>query len=1444
MPESKSPLISNRDGDNQAHRLLAALQADYAGIDEHKLNDWLNFAVAFAKELNYFTADNVVAGDWQDFLNPASHPEGRDFDAWLQQIESFIDQPEKFTDAGYYHLHRPHFVLFLTFLQLLKNTQGKLNQLTDKHLDFYYQQVLHFKKQPPQPDRVNVLFEPANAVNNVLVPKGALLTAGKDKLKKELVYRVDSDLLVNQAKIAQLCSVYVNKQVIGIREAAERASGAQNNAVIEMLEIALGKPAPGDALPLYPPLKPKIKVDISLLNQLQTQAEFVGLGLFMSMTSLRSLMRLKNNRGVAADSDWEIINAILSGPIKSREQGSFTLSDKPRDFDGNIKAALGFNSLPDYFDTLPSVKNFTALYERRTSQDVKAFMVRKELNVESFNKMMRIKVRIDNEWREINSLLESAGKEKAPDYTMVATEPPDFNQHFAAALGTPAYPSVTGIAKIRDLDSFYDALLSIETYFFMPLEDFVLLVKTANTTAPSKSELATVYDRLALAHQKKVYAAHRAQLNELRPKQPTPETQKLAVNTMMQLALGIPATDTGDLQNRIKNLLPKNTDTSLLKTAAEGGNLTETQWDSVCRTLELAWRNRMPTPVAQKINWLSLNACHDSLTAKGPDSNSRYTFGQRQTQVFKDPTKPPPSTILGWAISSPILCLAQGQRTITLSLAFKPEQFNAEKIKALLSNNEAFLIELSTGKGWLKVHKEKVVWNTDTPHTLLCTLHLDQSIAAICALPDTDGNVANTPWPVLRLLLQPYFDTAISCYVTAYPLFQCLLLEKVVLEVDVKSLSNLQLQNDNSPLPSGKPFEPFGSKPAIGARLYFGHPELMLKNPKTLRINLQWMGIPNANLKDYYANYSTAINGNTDFKSNIALVDQHMELIVNNGVALFDKNDANKPATLALTDLADKITARHYAVDSSKSVTDWQRYWFLELSPIDFQHAAYPGIASGKSIALAGALSQGKSITNNAIDIDAYKVNPPYTPKLKSFSIDYTASIELPLAELRHDSADQIYHLHPFGYAPMQTDPQTGAYHFLPAYNNEGELYIGLSGVTAPQMLSILWQMAEGTADPDLKASAVQWSVLNGNCWHDLSTHGQLQADATNGLVQSGIINVQLDEASPSTLLPSKLYWLRASVVEHCAGVCDSIGIGTQAVTATFVNQGNSEDHFNQPLPADTIKKLVAPIAGIAAVSQPFTSFGGKAREQDKHFNTRISERLRHKQRAVSLWDYEHLVLEQFPAIYKIKAIPAGLMENLGRVTLLVIPDIRNRLPFNSFSPKAPTHLLNDIKTFLADRLPLGADIEVKNARYLPVRLRFAVRFKPGYDAGVYTQQLNEAVNRFLSPWAYEQGKDMVIGGKIYANAIINFIERCAYVDYVAHFKLYLGDEGGVNFQLVVKPPLTEESEGYFVAADSPDVVLVAAQKHDIDLITQAKFGEQSFKGINYMKLELDFMVG
>ena len=333
--------------------------------------------------------------------------------------------------------------------------------------------------------------------------------------------------------------------------------------------------------------------------------------------------------------------------------------------------------------------------------------------------------------------------------------------------------------------------------------------------------------------------------------------------------------------------------------------------------------------------------------------------------------------------------------------------------------------------------------------------------------------------------------------------------------------------------------------------------------------------------------------------------------------------------------------------------------------------------------------------------------------------MSYESSVEISPPPANTPSVDQLYHITPFGCAlltkvAVDPDPNKSPApcFFLPQYDQAGELYLGIADLTPPQSLSLLFQVAEGSADPNLQRESVAWHYLDGNTWRSL-TDGQLVLDTTKGLLNSGIVAFDLAAGQPGTLLTSDLYWIRASVSKNCRSVGDLVDVQAQAVSATFFDRGNAPDHLDQPLPAVTIKDLAEPVPEVKAVHQPFTSFGGAPVEQDAQFYTRVSERLRHKNRALTCWDYERLILEAFPAIYKVKCLPVDSFEDpalADQIEIVVIPDIRGQLPFDPFEPKVADDVLSGIQKFLAQHAPATASVVVRNPTYVYLKARFSVR--------------------------------------------------------------------------------------------------------------------------------------
>ncbi|MEM7040868.1 MAG: hypothetical protein AAF570_28150 [Bacteroidota bacterium] len=216
--------------------------------------------------------------------------------------------------------------------------------------------------------------------------------------------------------------------------------------------------------------------------------------------------------------------------------------------------------------------------------------------------------------------------------------------------------------------------------------------------------------------------------------------------------------------------------------------------------------------------------------------------------------------------------------------------------------------------------------------------------------------------------------------------------------------------------------------------------------------------------------------------------------------------------------------------------------------------------------------------------------------------------------------------------------------------------------------------------------------------------------------------------------------------------------------------------------------------------------------------------------------------MERFPDIFKAKCLPNDPFDpemEPGLVRMIVIPDIIGRFPFNPYQPKVPAEKLVEIRQYLEQYMPPFATLEVRNPRYLQVNVRVAVKFREGLNEGFYRAQLEDDLRRFLAPWAYQEGQDIVLGGKIYGNVIVNYIEERPYIDYVGRINLYQSTDGK-NFL----DSRQFNSREIVVQSDDPDVVLVSALHHEVEIIQEDTFRRELLRGIGHARIDVDFYVG
>ncbi len=757
-----------------------------------------------------------------------------------------------------------------------------------------------------------------------------------------------------------------------------------------------------------------------------------------------------------------------------------------------------------------------------------------------------------------------------------------------------------------------------------------------------------------------------------------------------------------------------------------------------------------------------------------------------------------PAAPVGFALASPVLRMKEGARKVTVELRL--DGLDAA-LAASLAGLQAFV---TAPKRWLGPYPVTATASGDR-------LTLEFSLAATDdAVADYDpakhAHAFATRLPVLQLLLKETSQNYVE--------LQKLVVRSARIAVEVSGVKSLQLESSAGMLDPKRTLHPFGPQPMPGARFMVGFPEALAKKLDELTLDLQWLGVP-SDFAARYAGYTPPLPSPADFHVHAALRDgAGNDLSAEESHPLFESRLTLTPGPAARDPSPDKNVRTLARGGSLWLHKAWQRetlkrpMFRLDFGPSgpragfftlrlegDFRHAEYRAkLLSGKAPA-----------------------NEPYTPTLGSISLSYKASeeaqIDAPDDEAGFTGADvELYHVGAFGqrrehawlrsrlaFVPAKRVP------LVPEYPDEGELLAGLAGLGKGDSVSLLFKVAEGSADPDVDPQPeVSWAVLCDNYWKPLAGREAVR-DGTHNLLDTGIVNLTIptEAGTLNSFLPAGLIWVKAAIHARVHGVCELVSVAANAVEVERRSGGSGA------LAKGTIAKLKTPVAAVKAVTQPFASFGGRPAEAHDAFNTRVAERLRHRNRHISAWDYERSVLEAFPELRKVKCIPhcanRGEWLDPGHVTVVVVPDLRNRNAVDPLRPRADAGTLRRIHEHLQARAPMGIVIHPRNPRYQRVRLDFKVRFRPGIEFNFYARELRAALIGHLSPWTRDSARAIEFGGTVYKSAVLDFVEDLDYVDYLTDFRMY-HLRGGAS----------DGDDVNEARATTPDAILVSDASHDI----------------------------
>jgi len=839
-------------------------------------------------------------------------------------------------------------------------------------------------------------------------------------------------------------------------------------------------------------------------------------------------------------------------------------------------------------------------------------------------------------------------------------------------------------------------------------------------------------------------------------------------------------------------------------------------------------------------------------------------------------------TNVGFIIGSPVMYLKDGYRQVHVKLYFEPDTFSGfvayvQNFAKVSNRSESVVLTQLLAGAFLIYYTAPDAWEPIPRFSVKSSIAelTDNSMEIFFALDPTDkpwgvydekahGGGLSSKQPFLKVLLNN------TSFHHAYSYLRPMLLERVCVKVNVTGHRYFKMQNNIGPVSADSSFLLFGPQPYVGSFLDIRNSNIFNRFTRNFTINLEWLNLPRheTGFDAYYLSYDAGMQ-NEAFKVGISSL--------NNGV-YFPERQSQQNLNLFQTtrDREGKVYLSENTVLQNVDFTrlsfpnnmllaeEWQPDISLYregairlelLSPSEaFGHRLFSQIFPEviMSNAQKGILPKKKMPVPNL----------PYLPIVKSISINYTLEHMEALKSVQTEQQGdglEVYQVLPYGYRKTYPVPNNTTFALVPVAEDMGNLFIGFNRLYPNEELSLLFQLEEKHYSyTAVGITPLKWSHLNNNRWLPFE-RTQLLSDDTNNLLKSGIIKIRVpgNISNGSSMMDPELFWIRISASQVTGANPRVIGIFPNAVVAERQLMGDGES-LNETLSIDpfSIKKFQTDIKTIQQVWQPFASFGGRQKETEMQYYTRVSERLRHKQRPVLSFDVAQILLQEFPELLIVKCLPidANRMKHMPEqpdVSIIVVPSPPKNSSgqFNTLEPKVDLATLYRIQAFVQKKMSPFVKAEIRNPVYERIKVVCKIRFIPtdnNYNDNLYLQKLQEDIKQYLCPWLFNTVNDFKIGTVLYRSEMLNFINRLPYVDYVTGFSLvhFYYEKNPRNGQVMGRITDTAAEEVPFIRASVPEGVLIPSDEHLITVLDASLYEDPQALGIDGLLVSNELLVG
>lgn len=668
---------------------------------------------------------------------------------------------------------------------------------------------------------------------------------------------------------------------------------------------------------------------------------------------------------------------------------------------------------------------------------------------------------------------------------------------------------------------------------------------------------------------------------------------------------------------------------------------------------------------------------------------------------------------LGWLVESSMLVLDEGERKV--SIRFRLTVDTGHEPLPEIFSPRSFILQFSSGEGW---KEQKCTYRTDTTNNIqrLCFDFIIAQGGDRLTPCTEEMHGMTSEYPAIRILTNNE-----EC---PYDRLSKLNFDAIEIRTEVTGIRNFTFYNELGEVDTSQPFYPFGIEAEKDAWFLFGNEEIGLKPLQKVQLKGFWKKLPKteAEFNKVYKSYITtgqAVRADsfaiatewrqggkwhacTGGEQHLFVPDNGEERSLSHAEVIFDFEE----------DTVDPYTYSH------------DKYGFfratLQAPLIGFGTDAY------RSLFTETMLHNSHCKEKKRKDLPS----EPIIPMLTDVELSYIASEETTLAEiesssvrLRRITAMSEEESFPIGKVSEQS--------FLPAVPADHLLYFAFFHAQGEQKIRIY---------PDLvlpkekipfyspqpgKSIKLSWEYWNGNSWRSVSIQS-IVAEETCGLTQSGFVEIKLPEKIKDSYMDKQgRTWIRAAVTGDVSSCLAIRSIWTNCIRLTARNGDGL------PLPVGTIQEMKNPDGRIESIFQPLPGFGGRPAETETQSAVRQSSRIYNRHRALTIKDYEQLVLEHFPEVDKVQCIPVPQEHKASKICLVVFSRAEDSRYCLSQAWK-----LAEIQRLIRQYAPPFVSLQVINPVYERVKVHCkAVLWDSVQDENKAIRQLVVLAQNYIAPW-------------------------------------------------------------------------------------------------------------